>query len=52
MHVELLLFVAAVWPQILKKEYYKKYKNRPSVTKGCKAKQAEVQIPSTSTSNS
>jgi len=47
MHVEQLFF-SVVWPQIRKKYY----KNRPSVTKGCKTKQAEVQIPSSNTSNS
>jgi len=29
----------------------KYYKNRPSVTNGCKTKEAEVQIPSSSTNN-
>src|SRR6218665_783039 len=46
MHVEQLYF-AAVCPQIRK--YY--YRNRPSVIKGCKTKQTEVQIPSSSKSS-
>jgi len=33
----------------LEKSYYK---NRPSFSKGCETKQAEVQIPSSNTSNS
>jgi len=51
MHVEQLYF-AVVWPQIRKKYYKKYYKNKPSVTKSCKTKQAEVQIPSSITNNS
>jgi len=45
MHVKQILF-AIVWPQI-----WKKISNRPSLTKGCKTKQAEVQITSSSTNN-
>jgi len=37
-HVEQLL-CAVVWPQIREKTYYK---SRPSVTKGCKTKLAEI----------
>jgi len=45
-HVQQLSF-AVVWPQIRKQ-----YKNRNSVTKGCKTTQADVQIPGSSTNNS
>jgi len=46
MHVEQLAF-AVVKPQLREK-----YINRPSATKGCKTKQAEVQIPSSISKNS
>jgi len=46
MHVEQLFF-AVVRRQVR----YFLYKNRPSVTEGRKTKQADVQIPNSSTSN-